>query len=800
MSREGLLTLAFLSVVTSCTQVQRPSAKNGDVSQVVVAKATVAYRVPRTNWMGTNFCISAAQDVARVLGKVVGHEIGCVREDELTAESRNVIFIGDTMAAKAAELDVSALPAQECLLKCVGGRAFIAARTGMGVNNGAIEFLQRFADFYFVSFWGDDEPVVSNPALVIPPHDMRVAPAIRNRSMYSGFVPDGETAYCQRARSQSDGFGRRMEFMRRQRLVSINCECDAIDRVSEQTKTCHSQFDYVPVGKYFKKHPEYYSMGADGKRHGTPNHGSQLCFTNPDVFEIVYRSMVGFIEADRRADPENYPKMYDFTQMDACRVLCECPNCKAVKAKYDRTQDGYADGGDTGLQLEFVNKLARRVSEKYPDVVIRIFAYVSTEAIPVGIRPEHNVMVWLCDLYSFSDHERPLGEGPLNARRGALVEGWAKLAPNMQIWDYMLTGPQRGGSFPEVNARALAADAKFYRRCGIQRVFLESSYTGAAFWDLNAFLAGQLYFNPDVEVNILIDKYCRRFDAASAQMREAIDFLMSRMADAPAPQSPSEWTSRNLAWRNVDTFSEFRRRLAPVYAAQSEPSIKGYVAGLLLETSRELLPSLKSDESKSDEYARERADAEEYLAAYLPYSVLGKKERETLKSDFEAMLAMLEADFSDKPAVFKDVKRSDVVAMDFHLLDPRTRKNKVVEDAKSSVGFACTWGDGSHHENIIGGIYDSTTRKHQGRFSARLNEDASEYSWYRMGVGSITKGSLLYLTKSWVPNFGLGRLYRTCDGMDDENCWEVWVSVRRGADETLLIDRVLLRRVPSGTN
>ena len=773
-----------------------PAPKKADL--LVVSEATVAYRTPRTSWLGTNFCVAAAQDVARVLGKAVGREIACVKEESLPAGAKNVIYVGDTVAAKAAGLDVSTLPAQDCLLRCDGDRAFIAARTGMGVNNGAVEFLQRFADFFFVSFWGGDEPVTRNPALVIPRHDARVTPAIRNRSMYSGSVPDGQKAYRQRVRLQPDGFGRRMEFMRRQRLFLINAECDDLDRVSAQTQSCHSQFDYLPAEKYFKDHPEYYSMGKDGKRHGTPNRGSQLCFTNPDVLELVYRSMVGFIEADRKADPANYPKIYDFTQMDSCRILCECPSCRAVKAKYNRVKGGYAEGGDTGLQLEFVNKLARRIAAKYPDVVIRTFAYVSTEEIPDGILPEKNVMIWLCDLYSYSDHERPLGEGPLNKKRGDLVEGWAKLVPNIQMWDYMLTGPQRGGSFPEVNARALASDAKLYRRCGIQRVFLEASYGGAAFWDLNAFLAGQLYFNPDADVGKALDRYCRMYGAAAPQMRKAIDYLMARMAEAPPPTF-LEWSSRSLAWRNQETFTELMRMLEPVYAAQTVPSVRARVADVLLETCRELLPALKSDDSKSAEYARVRADSVKYLADYLPYSVLGPKDRETLKSDFEGMLAMLEADFSDKPAVFDGVKRSDMVAMDYHSLDPRTRKQKVVADAKSSVGYACWWGDGTHQENLTGGIYDTTTCEYPGRFIAKLAADESGYSWHRMGVGSITKSSMLYLTKSWVPNFGLGRLYRSCDGMDDVNNWEVWASVRRGDDEKLLIDRVLLRRVPAGT-
>ena len=106
-----------------------------------------------------------------------------------------------------------------------------------------------------------------------------------------------------------------------------------------------------------------------------------------------------------------------------------------------------------------------------------------------------------------------------------------------------------------------------------------------------------------------------------------------RSRRTPAPKSPAEWSSRNLAWRNAETFAELKRRLDPVYAAQTEPSVRGSVAGVLLETCRELLPALKSDDSKSAEYARARADSLKYLADYLPYSVLSPKERETLKSD-----------------------------------------------------------------------------------------------------------------------------------------------------------------------
>ena len=182
-------------------------------------------------------------------------------------------------------------------------------------------------------------------------------------------------------------------------------------------------------------------MTPDGKRRGVRNSQSQLCYTNPDTYQHVLAALLKFIAADRVKYPENPPLVYDFTQQDNSDFLCLCPSCKKVIAKYNRVEGGHKEGGDAGLQLEFVNRLARDVRTQYSDVQIRTFAYVSTERAPNpgSIQIEPNVRIWWCDVYSKSDHTIPLcTPGHYNEHQKKELEEWFSFTPNIEIWDYML--------------------------------------------------------------------------------------------------------------------------------------------------------------------------------------------------------------------------------------------------------------------------------------------------------------------------------------------------------------------------
>jgi len=114
----------------------------------------VAFTAPKTSEIGVIFAEDAAKDVAQALSKVLCKSVEVVGEDKVAPTAKTVIYIGDTEAAKEVGIDVKRLNDVEAHLRTRNGKIYIAARTGMGVNNGCIEFLQRYCDYWFVSVWG----------------------------------------------------------------------------------------------------------------------------------------------------------------------------------------------------------------------------------------------------------------------------------------------------------------------------------------------------------------------------------------------------------------------------------------------------------------------------------------------------------------------------------------------------------------------------------------------------------------------------------------------------------------------
>ena len=347
----------------------------------LVGDATVVYEEallaePKASWG-----IDALADLTNVISLTTGKRVGAVAESSSKQGLRPAIYLGDTKAARAAGLNPTSLAVNEFRMKVEPGAAYLVGRSGAATAFAVTEFLKRFADYRFLTATGDD------PYTVDPSRTARICD-IRKKSAFSDIL-NGTHGYNGRFDETLD---ERKRWTRRLRGGFRISEHGPRYTWSELPGRCHSQFRYCPLAKYADVHPEYYSMDAKGCRaRPTGDHsGSQLCFSNPDVYRICRDSLFRFVAEEVAKDPVNYPRIYDFSQQDSSASLCKCPECRKTIARYDR-KGGFKDGGDAGLQLEFVNRLAREIREKYPEVLIRTFAYCSTEVPPKGIVPEDNV-------------------------------------------------------------------------------------------------------------------------------------------------------------------------------------------------------------------------------------------------------------------------------------------------------------------------------------------------------------------------------------------------------------------------
>ncbi|GEM_PF-193549 len=253
----------------------------------------------------------------------------------------------------------------------------------------------------------------------------------------------------------------------------------------------HSYFWYLNPDEFYDTHPEYFSeIGGVRVRDET-----QLCLTNPDVLDIVTERMLQRMEANPDATQHN------FSQMDRYNY-CQCDQCRAMNELY---------GTAGATQFWFVNELAKRTSQVYPEKLIGTLAYMYTEPPPQGMEMHPNVAVWLCHMYPSCD-SHPIATCPHNARYKERAEAWSAITQHLYIWHYIVDFSHYYNPFP--NFGAMASDMQFYRDIGVEGIFLQGmgQSGGGGEWSLlRPYYGAKLLWDPDLEPQGVIKDFLKGY-------------------------------------------------------------------------------------------------------------------------------------------------------------------------------------------------------------------------------------------------------------------------------------------------
>ena len=744
---------------------------------VVVNRAT-----PKTK-TGGYWYRDALVDLTNVMARVTGTVPAVYEEGSEPKDAKAVVYLGETEAAKAAGLGDAKLRRGDWRVKTVPGKAYLYGVSGMGASRAMSEFAESCLDYGFYTpddYW----PFAADPAKEVPLVDIVRKPVIYYRDVYT------ETpAWTAWTRRNYGGYQDEME---------------GSTRLTGLYRQNHTQFTILPPEKYFKDHPEWYSMGEDGKRHGVPNHFSELCYSNPRMRDEFYANLVKYIEQDRAKNPTSYPAIYDMTQLDNCNYLCLCPECKKVIAKYNRVPGGHAEGGDAGLQLEFANDIARRVAKRYPDAKLRIFAYVSSETAPkpgtIGVEP--NIVVWWCDLYGNSDHTLPLLEpNHFNNLQAEKVGEWFKLTPNVQIWDYKL------GGF-DVCHEAAAKDAKFFADHGSPMMFMETEYRDGKmnpFYALNCYAMWSSYANPGQDPDAILRRFCRSYGKGADDMYAAIRFVQDIER---AERSPThvEWFGRRHPWRSRRNYEKLAAMCRAAYEKEPDDRVRSRIVDVLVATWKELVLIYKADPSLAKEYAAAQEAYRRYGHEFAKFGCLkDPSKREQLAKEVDDEVDVLTLKFKDLPDELKGVPSDELICADYHFfnawdrnkLDPLAFRGHAVatkpkDEAVKGFPFNC-------------GVYDKLSKEGSThKVTADMLPADGKYHWVKLGKCHIGRDTILY-TGSWWTWETLRDHYIVADGQKvDPNWYELWVSLRvdgpgfaagSTADNRIWFDRYILRRV-----
>ena len=771
-----IFAVAFLSV---CSLSAFDFAKNG--------KALCVIAVPENC---SDLEIIAKDDLSGILEKITGAKFQVVPESQVKGPA---IYLGFTNYAKANGVDFSKLENEEWVIRTSGKNLIL---TGGGIVGPfyAVQALLRKMGYYMLTM--DQEVIPQQKTLSLANPDEQKKPAFKGRYIHDAFP---ETALLEgmgyeKAKAYNMWLLRNYQNGQGQNACRLRPYYIGDHNNVFHFPFFHSLMAYVPPAKYFKTHPEYYSMDATGKRikPRTAGIGGSLCMSNPEVAKVTAENMLAMIRKDRKLIAKEFcPKIYDLSLLDDFGYICYCPECKKVIEAHG----GDKNGGTTALMLLYSNDVAARVAKEYPDVIIRIFAYSCGKLPCKTVKPVKNILVQYCDLFSSGDSYRPL-TSKFNKNSYKYLTDWSASGAELMIWDYWNL-PQYNPR-PETIIDTIQPDLQLFHKLGVTNLFIEAELEYGCpqnFMFMQYFIGCQMMMDPYQDVEKLIDTYLRGYygDAAPV-MKEYLNALRAGVKTHPNLQISiriERWhylTSDFLvSWYKKLTAAERALPENSVYRArvQAEKLPLMWFACQNASASRKAFANagIKMDDLEKETHAA----ALKFLHRH-GFKRTAQRSVKKFEEAWELVSAKIPV-----PEMFKAVPEERIRVLGYPLYRRVPSHNtNTVPDKDATCGKALKSANKSilYHGpgkvikeksgNYIATAFYLANIGSAGKVGLELKKvpQDEKYHWYRI-PGTYDMNSLAYFWgHSWGLQMNISHVYTPTDGVHNLNKWQGWVRAK----------------------
>ncbi len=280
----------------------------------------------------------------------------------------------------------------------------------------------------------------------------------------------------------------------------------------------HTLDKYFPIDETFAEHPEWFAWSESlGKRISF----GLNCLTNDEFFEALLEKLMAYIDEDQKLAAKTGvepPDFYSISFPDDA-TFCDCEKCKAILEK----------SGPSGYALQFVNRIARAVAEKYPDVKIETLVYMNYLEPPKDdTMPENNLIIRLAQVYVDIIHGIHDKGNQWYLR---LLKAWSEICKKagctFYIWDYMY---HIFFDIPAPIAYRLSDTFRAFYEAGVTGVFIENECLSADMWELTHFMLTHLSEDPYADEEALIDDFITHFYGPAAEYVKAYLLELKRSA------------------------------------------------------------------------------------------------------------------------------------------------------------------------------------------------------------------------------------------------------------------------------
>lgn len=295
--------------------------------------------------------------------------------------------------------------------------------------------------------------------------------------------------------------------------------------------------------RFLREHPEWFAMQADGSRYFDPNwERPRLCLSNPALIEAIVQEKL----KELKRNPGQTSTCLMVNDGGSKAGFCMCEACKAMDPPEGRPTNiwtyDHASGRTrrfdyvslTDRMLAFYNAIAEKVSQVYPDVLFTGQAYSVYSAPPLREKLHPKIVI------RFVHSTELYASDQLRAQGMADWDAWANAArmiyyrPNSLLWG-------RHEGTVGLYVHKLAEDFRHIAHNKCVGTDFDSCMHHWATQGLNYYVLARLHWNPDLDIDAVIDDYCRSgFGPAAGPIKRyfiRIEQLTNEVAEVTQKQS-----------------------------------------------------------------------------------------------------------------------------------------------------------------------------------------------------------------------------------------------------------------------
>lgn len=533
----------------------------------------------------------------------------------------------------------------------------------------------------------------------------------------------------------------------------------------------HNFYRIIPPSRYFKTHPEYFTMDSNGKRIQR-----QLCFSNEALRREFIRNFLNIIRRGRKN-----AQIFACSQNDYPRSFCECVPCLRFNIKYS---------SQCGAYLDFFPELCKAVAEKYPEVRITFSAYREEHTqTPSPLYTKQNfpknAIVVFCPIDN--DHTKDYSHKN-NLRHGKSLRAWGKITPN--LWAYYYTMPY-GGTFPPSSTIGrFASDTAFAARANASGVCYEHTrgvQHGINSAEMQTYILLKLYQDPFQDWKKLAREFCRLYYTPVAE--EILSYFMDVEQQYAKYPNYLPWNGRVTTFMtpqwlcsNQVLFDRMEKKAGkdPVMLQRIREARLGLDIATL-EFFRQLKkdPAVKKIPSAGSIYNRAMDSLKKSLQKRYPSTLFWPAQRKNqynrIANPLKRFLTAAETRVKPLPALFRKIPETKI----HQVFAGIYRKCKTLAMKDAAAGKAARDPELEQKNPLTYpfrcGFYDQVNKRFIIDRKIRPEEiKPDKFHFYKVGKVRLTPACILWVGWTWRVHSPLGQFYVP----GTENEYELWISLK----------------------